>query len=670
MLPQARSWFAAVLLVLAVLLSASAVRSQTFGLEKDRVQIAELNGLWRFHPGDDPDGKLGWADPHLDDSAWNLIRGDNSWNAQGFPKLDGFAWYRARIDIPHGQTDLAIYIPRIVTSYQVFADGKLLGGEGGMPPHASPISEFNPPAVYPLPQVANPPARTVLIAIRVWHWPGWDLLIDGGFYVSPLIGQTVLLNERRDARTRELTLLTVEDAVLAMLEALAGLASLGFFWLRPREKEYLWFSIFIFASAWLHLATRTSRLGGFSVSVFDLFQTILGGIILFAQIAFFYRLLGGRRGWLFWTAIGSVACNCVLGLAVPLATAISGHLPQGTAVFWNAATAVFSLAPAIWVLVLLSRRAVQGLFDARLLLVPVALLELAAVMDPVFWLGTFAFRWNQEIWSWYRAFTRTPFPISVPDLCEALFLVGMLAFFVRRFTRTSLQEDAHRRELESARVVQQILIPEAIPHVPGFAIESVYKPAGEVGGDFFQILPSADGGLMAVIGDVSGKGAPAAMTVSLLVGTVRTLAHYTQSPGEILTAMNRRMLGRSQGGFTTCLVLRIRENGSVTMANAGHIAPYLAGHEIASESGLPLGLADGTAYKETNFTLPAAEQLTLVTDGVVEARGKSGELFGFDRTKAISRQDAEKIARTAQAFGQDDDITVLTLSRAAVPVSA
>jgi len=546
MLPQARSCVAAAVLISAMLLSASFVHSQTFGLEKDRIQIAELSGLWRFHPGDDADGKLGWADPHLDDSGWKLIRGDNSWNAQGFPKLDGFAWYRARVDVLPGQTNVAIYIPRIVTSYQVFADGKLLGGEGGMPPHPRPISEFNPPAVYPLPQVANPQARTVLIAIRVWHWPGWDLLVDGGFYVTPLIGQTVLLNERRDARTSQLTLLTAQDAVLAMLEALAGLASLGFFWLRPREREYLWFSIFIFASAWLHLATRTARLGGSDALVFDLIQTGLGGVILSAQIALFYRLLGGRRGWLLWTAIGSGAGSCVLGVALFFANAIWGHLPQGTVVLWNAPTAVFSLAPAIWVLLLLSRRAIQGLFEARLLLAPVALLELAAVMDPVFWLGTFVFRWNQEIWSWYRTFTGTPFPISVSDLCETLFLVGRLAFFVRRFTRTSLQEEAHRRELESARVVQLILIPEAIPHVSGFAIESVYKPAGEVGGDFFQILPSADGGLMAVIGDVSGKGAAAAMTVSLLVGTVRTLAHYTQSPGEILAAMNRRMLGRSQ----------------------------------------------------------------------------------------------------------------------------
>src|SRR6202012_896313 len=111
--------------------------------------------------------------------------------------------------------------------------------------------------------------------------------------------------------------------------------------------------------------------------------------------------------------------------------------------------------------------------------------------------------------------------------------------------------------------------------IAGFALESVYKPAGQVGGDFFQIIPIANGGVLAAIGDVSGKGMPAAMTVSLLVGTLRTLVHYTQSPAEILSAMNQRMLARSSGGFTTCLVLRLDRDGAATVANAGHLAPYL-----------------------------------------------------------------------------------------------
>jgi serine phosphatase RsbU (regulator of sigma subunit) len=211
--------------------------------------------------------------------------------------------------------------------------------------------------------------------------------------------------------------------------------------------------------------------------------------------------------------------------------------------------------------------------------------------------------------------------------------------------------------------VQQILIPDEIPTICGFAIRSVYKPAGEVGGDFFQLLPLKEGGVLLVIGDVSGKGMPAAMTVSLLVGTVRTLAHFTQSPGEILAAMNQRMLLRSGGGFTTCLVVRADGDGTLTAANAGHLAPYLAGNELQLENGLPLGLSADTSYRESTFAMADGQQLTLLTDGVVEARDKNGALFGFDRTAAQSMEPADAIAEAARRFGQEDDISVISLTR-------
>jgi serine phosphatase RsbU (regulator of sigma subunit) len=213
----------------------------------------------------------------------------------------------------------------------------------------------------------------------------------------------------------------------------------------------------------------------------------------------------------------------------------------------------------------------------------------------------------------------------------------------------------------AARVVQQVLVLEEIPAVPGFLIQSVYKPAGQVGGDFFQIIPVRNGGVLVAIGDVSGKGMPAAMTVSLLVGTLRTMAHFTQSPGEILAAMNQRMLARSHGGFTTCLVLRCGADGQLTIANAGHFAPYLAGKELPLENGLPLGQAADATYSESRSQL---------APGVVEARDKDGRLFGFERSVALSTQPAEEIASAAQAFGQDDDITVVTLSYLGVPAFA
>jgi serine phosphatase RsbU (regulator of sigma subunit) len=156
---------------------------------------------------------------------------------------------------------------------------------------------------------------------------------------------------------------------------------------------------------------------------------------------------------------------------------------------------------------------------------------------------------------------------------------------------------------------------------------------------------------------------PAAMTVSLLVGTLRTLAHFTDRPSEILDAMNQRMLMRSQGGFTTCLVLRAAPDYTLTVANAGHLAPYIQGTEMEISNGLPLGLAEESDYPETTLALPENAQLTLLTDGVVEARSGTGELLGFERTATLSTQAAESIVHAAQAFGQEDDVTVLTLSR-------
>src|SRR5580658_7203877 len=209
-----------------------------------------------------------------------------------------------------------------------------------------------------------------------------------------------------------------------------------------------------------------------------------------------------------------------------------------------------------------------------------------------------------------------------------------LVIFVRDLIEDRRAKQRLAAELEAARSVQQVLIPEEIPATPGFTIQCVYKPAGQVGGDFFQILPIKSGGVLVVIGDVSGKGMPAAMTVSLLVGTIRTLAHYTQNPSEVLGAMNQRMLTRSGGGFTTCLVLRADADGKLTIANAGHIAPYVAGKELPLENGLPLGLSAETTYAESVFELAPGQQLTLLTDGVVEARDKDGNLYGFERAAA------------------------------------
>ena len=207
------------------------------------------------------------------------------------------------------------------------------------------------------------------------------------------------------------------------------------------------------------------------------------------------------------------------------------------------------------------------------------------------WVEPYRTLWNRTF-SW-------PFNYGLYELSIAILLLAILAIVVLRFARSRRDEEQMKSELEAARVVQQVLVPAENPSIPGFAIEVVYRPAGQVGGDFYQVIPTASGGVLVAIGDVSGKGMPAAMTMSLLVGTFRTLAHYTQSPGEILRAMNQRMLARSQGGFTTCLVIRVDADGVMIAANAGHIPPYLNGKELAIDSGLPMGLSPESIYGET-----------------------------------------------------------------------
>ncbi len=136
MLPLARSGRALLLLALSILPFARAqvVPGPIFDLEQSRAQMAELKGLLRFHTGDDPDGKLGWARPGFDDSSWKLLRSDQSTADQGYKGLIGFAWYRFQVMLPAHHAPLALNVPDFGESYQLFANGQLIGQFGNPPP--------------------------------------------------------------------------------------------------------------------------------------------------------------------------------------------------------------------------------------------------------------------------------------------------------------------------------------------------------------------------------------------------------------------------------------------------------------------------------------------------------------------------------------------------------
>jgi len=209
-----------------------------------------------------------------------------------------------------------------------------------------------------------------------------------------------------------------------------------------------------------------------------------------------------------------------------------------------------------------------------------------------------------------------------------------------------------------------------IPHeklsTPGFEVDSIYNPATEVGGDFYYVEPAHDGGMLVVIGDVAGKGLKAAMNVSMVMGALRRAPE--RSPAKILDSLNRVLLGSES--FTTCQAAWFGANGELVIANAGHLPPYLNSQEVSLPGGLPLGVLAENGYEEVRMYLHPGDRVLFMSDGVVEARQSSGELFGFDRVHNLSGQSAFYIADAAREFGQEDDITVVAVRRLAQAVAA
>jgi stage II sporulation SpoE-like protein/GAF domain-containing protein len=220
---------------------------------------------------------------------------------------------------------------------------------------------------------------------------------------------------------------------------------------------------------------------------------------------------------------------------------------------------------------------------------------------------------------------------------------------------------AFAAELHAASTVQQLLLQSASRPTPGFKVDSVYLPASEVGGDFFFVSSAPDGALTAIVGDVSGKGLTAAMRVAMILGVLS--GETSREPGDILSGLNNALIAQGQLGFTTACCIRIALTGEYTLANAGHISPYIDGREVDTPPALPLGLAPDQRYEAVSGTLAVNQKFVLMSDGVVEARNAAGELLGFDRVAPLTLQPGQQIADIARSFGQEDDITVFTLTR-------
>jgi hypothetical protein len=261
---------------------------------------------------------------------------------------------------------------------------------------------------------------------------------------------------------------------------------------------------------------------------------------------------------------------------------------------------------------------------------------------------------------------------NIGALSNLLTVLIFAVLLLRRLVQSVSKQRLIAMDVKQAAEVQQVILPEARMVLPGILIESEYRPAREVGGDFFQIIPhKSDGSLLIVAGDVTGKGLQAGMLVALLVGAIRTAAAFNDDPVVVLNELNQRMMGRD-GAQATCLALRIEADGAATLANAGHIAPYLNGEELPMEGALPLGMFEGAEASVMHFQLREGDRLTLMSDGISEATDADGKLFGFERVDELMRTatTAAEVAGAAQAFGQEDDISVISVTRTSVGVLA
>jgi hypothetical protein len=657
------------LLILTAFAACVPLRAQEFDLANSHLPLLSLDGQWRFHKGDDP----AWAAPGFDDSSWALLRSDTNWADQGHHGYSGMAWYRFQVDLPAGIDDISLYLPYILTSYEVYANGQRIGAYGKMPPNPVPYWGGGWFRTYPLPALKGPAvneqARRIVIAIRVWHWPGWSSTFGGGpSFGGALIGQTDDIS-RRDILSRSAHHWDLSATmILALLQTLAGIGALALFLLRRSEREYLWFGIVMLAAAasgWLALSF-----------VFNVWNELLTGplgdsltlvAVSLAEIAFYRHLLKGKPTLLFKAGAACILLT-LAGLIYNIADpSFQASLNPSTV---NLLETLLQFPAGIWILVLLFVRARQNWLDARLLLAPVLLQKLAQGFQGLA-IVTYNLGWQDKL-GYDIALVQQPFQIELLQAVDALFLLAMLAILVFRFTRTRSQAERYAAEFDAARSVQQILIPEERPQTPGLTIESEYHPAREVGGDFFQVLPHAsDGSTLIVVGDVAGKGLQAGMLVAHIVGVLRSEARHSIDPERILAALNEQLCGRNHA-LATCLALRIAADGSAALANAGHLPPYLNGKELPMEGALPLGAIAGIEFPLLRFQLAAGDSLMLMTDGIAEAMDSEGRLFGFERITELlgQRTTAAALAAAAQKFGQEDDITVLTIERAtaAVPV--
>ena len=214
-------------------------------------------------------------------------------------------------------------------------------------------------------------------------------------------------------------------------------------------------------------------------------------------------------------------------------------------------------------------------------------------------------------------------------------------------TRVAENEARLGREMKIAREIQHQLMPDEVPSIPPLQMAVLFKPVAQLGGDLYDWIPFDDGRIAIVIGDVAGKGAPAALYGALSSGVIRTRAGRKYPPGQMLELVNKTLFQRPIEGQYVAVTYAIYEpkNKTIALSNSGLPYPLLvrAGQpSFVDVGGVPLGLFPDSQYEETSLELHPDDVLVFYSDGVVEMRNDSGEEFGLKRLAETVSSSCEK----------------------------
>jgi sigma-B regulation protein RsbU (phosphoserine phosphatase) len=249
----------------------------------------------------------------------------------------------------------------------------------------------------------------------------------------------------------------------------------------------------------------------------------------------------------------------------------------------------------------------------------------------------------------------------------------------RNAQKLESQSDILQSEILEARKIQEGLLPRAIPRLPGFEISGMWQPSSIVGGDYYDIFELGESAVALCIGDVVGKGMPAALLMSNLQAAIRGVATETLQPRELCAKVNRGIRGNLAPEkfislFYAVLDARARE---LTYANAGHNAPFLArrdGTLLRLDQGGPvIGVLNDGVYAQGEASLESGDRLVLFTDGVTEAANHDDEEFGEERlrsllveNRSLGAPELQKriLSRVAEFCGGNfrDDVTLVVVS--------